>query len=187
MYIDGVINWIAATIGARVHDVVGRRKMFLGATLTMAISLAITTATAAVYEENKKNIAASDASIAWIFIFGAIFAFAFTPMQSCYPAEVLGNDIRAKGFGLFHLVSGAAGFLNTFVAPTALQNIKYWFYAFFAFWDLFEFVFIYFFFVETKGRTLEELDLVFEAKNPRKASVKIHVPAAREDAGTEAA
>lgn len=26
------------------------------------------------------------------------------------------------------------------------------------------------FFVETKGRTLEELDAVFEAKNPRKAS-----------------
>lgn len=40
----------------------------------------------------------------------------------------------------------------------------------FAFWDLFEFVFIYFFFVETKGRTLEELDQIFEAANPRKAS-----------------
>ena len=31
-------------------------------------------------------------------------------------------------------------------------------------------VIIYFFFVETKGRTLEELDAIFEAKNPRKAS-----------------
>jgi len=31
-------------------------------------------------------------------------------------------------------------------------------------------VFIYFFFVETKGRTLEELDEVFEARDPRKAS-----------------
>lgn len=40
------------------------------------------------------------------------------------------------------------------------------------FWDCFEFIFIYFFFVETKGRTLEELDVVFEAKNPRKASTK---------------
>ena len=45
-------------------------------------------------------------------------------------------------------------------------------YAFFVFWDIFEFVFIYFFFVETKGRTLEELDVVFEAENPRKASTK---------------
>lgn len=45
-------------------------------------------------------------------------------------------------------------------------------YVFFVFWDLFEFAFIYFFFVETKGRTLEELDMVFEAKNPRKESVR---------------
>jgi hypothetical protein len=40
------------------------------------------------------------------------------------------------------------------------------------FWDAFELGFIYFLFVETKGSTLEELDIIFEAKNPRKASVE---------------
>lgn len=30
---------------------------------------------------------------------------------------------------------------------------------------------MYFFFVETKNMTLEELDVIFEADNPRKASV----------------
>jgi hypothetical protein len=52
------------------------------------------------------------------------------------------------------------------------MQIGYWFYVFFVFWDLFEFVFIYFFYVETKARTLEELDAIFEAPNPRKASTK---------------
>jgi hypothetical protein len=56
------------------------------------------------------------------------------------------------------------------VAPIALKNIGYWFYVFFVFWDLLEFAIIYLFFVETKGRTLEELQEVFEAPNPRKAS-----------------
>ena len=51
-------------------------------------------------------------------------------------------------------------------------QIGYWFYVFFVFWDLFEFVFIYFFYVETKGRTLEELDEIFESPNPRKASTR---------------
>lgn len=46
-------------------------------------------------------------------------------------------------------------------------------YVFFVFWDLFECAFIYLFFVETKGRTLEELDAVFESKNPRKASTRL--------------
>ena len=78
--------------------------------------------------------------------------------------------MRAKGMMVFSLTAGCASFVNTFAAPIALANIGYWFYVFFVFWDVFECGFIYFFFVETKGRTLEELDTVFEAKNPRKAS-----------------
>jgi hypothetical protein len=35
-----------------------------------------------------------------------------------------------------------------------------------------ELLIIYFFFVETAGKTLEELSEIFEAKNPRKASTK---------------
>jgi hypothetical protein len=53
-----------------------------------------------------------------------------------------------------------------------LTNTFCYSYVFFVFWDLFEFAFIYFFFVETKGRTLEELGAVFAAKNPRKASTR---------------
>lgn len=49
---------------------------------------------------------------------------------------------------------------------------------------------MYFYFVETKGLTLEELDLVFEADNPRKESVAVkrrqrHVALA-EEMGTDA-
>jgi hypothetical protein len=80
--------------------------------------------------------------------------------------------MRANGMMVYMIASGVASFVNTFAAPVAMKNIRYWFYVFFVFWDLFEFTFIYFFFVETKGRTLEELDAVFEAKSPRKASTR---------------
>lgn len=39
-------------------------------------------------------------------------------------------------------------------------------------WICVELVTIYFFFVETAGRSLEELSEIFEAKNPRKASTR---------------
>ncbi|RGP80680.1 lactose permease [Fusarium longipes] len=164
-------GWIAATIGARLHDVVGRRKMLMSSCLAMSIALAIVAATAAEYERSGSK-PSSSASIAFIFIFGVVFAVGFTPMQPIYPAEVLANDMRANGMMVFMITSGCAGFVNTFAAPVAMKKIRYWFYVFFVFWDLFEFTFIYFFFVETKGRTLEELSAVFAAKNPRKASTQ---------------
>lgn len=39
-------------------------------------------------------------------------------------------------------------------------------------WILIEIVLIYFFAVETAGKTLEEISEIFEAENPRKESVK---------------
>ncbi|KAF2735853.1 lactose permease [Polyplosphaeria fusca] len=170
--IYALVGWIFATAGARWHDVIGRRKMLLGSTAGMIIALSVTAGTAAGYV-NTGSKTSSQASIAFIFIFGAIFAFAYTSMQPIYPAEVMSTDMRAKGMGTYKITGGCAGFVNTFAAPSALSNIGYWFYVFFVFWDCFEFAFMYFFFVETKGLTLEELDDIFEAKNPRKASTTV--------------
>ncbi|OBT83709.1 hypothetical protein VE02_08277 [Pseudogymnoascus sp. 03VT05] len=170
--IYALTGWIAAGVGARLHDIVGRRKMLLGSALGMAVCLAVVAGTAAGYVHNPESKGCSSASIAFIYIFGCVFAIAFTSMQPIYPGEVLSNDMRAKGMGVFQLTSGTAGFVNTFAAPIALKNIGYWFYVFFVFWDLFEAAFIYLFFVETKGRTLEEMDEIFDAPNPRKASTE---------------
>ncbi|KAI7215970.1 general substrate transporter [Hortaea werneckii] len=166
--IYAITGWIPAVVGARLSDIVGRRKLLLSVTIGMSSCLAIAAGTAADFVGSGSR-PASVASITFIYLFGSIFALAFTSMQPIYPGEVLSNDMRAKGMGVFQLTSGCAGFVNTFAAPVALNNIGYWFYVFFVFWDLFEFVFIYFFYVETSKRTLEELDAIFEAPNPRKA------------------
>ena len=83
-------GWVAATSGARFHDIVGRRKMLMGSCLGMAVCLAVVAAAAAKYEQTG-SVPASQASIAFIFIFGVVFAFAFTSMQPIYPAEVLSS------------------------------------------------------------------------------------------------
>jgi MFS family permease len=117
-------GFIFATAGARLHDVFGRRKMLLTATAGITIALAITAGTAADYV-NTGSKTSSSASIGFIFVFGAIFAFAFTSMQPIYPAEVMANDMRAKGMGTYKIVGGAAGFINTFAAPIALTNVSF--------------------------------------------------------------
>lgn len=162
---------VFAVLGAFCHDIIGRRKMFLFSTLGMSICLAIVSASVARYQQTQTKSWANTC-IAFIYIFGAIFAVAFTSMQAVYPGEVASNRLRAKAMLLTQVTAGAASFVNQFAAPVAMANIKYWFYVFFTLWDLFEFVVIYFFFVETRGRTLEELEEIFMHKNPKKESLK---------------
>lgn len=89
--IYALTGWIAASSGARFHDILGRRKMLMWSCAGMTVCLAIVAATAAAYEHNHEAFPASRTSIAFIFIFGVVFAFSFTPMQPIYPAEVLSS------------------------------------------------------------------------------------------------
>lgn len=57
--------------------------------------------------------------------------------------------------------------------PVAIAKSGWHTYIIFIVWDLFKACVVYFFLVETKGRTLEELSAVFASKNPRKASLAI--------------
>ena len=118
-----VVGYIFSTAGARFHDIIGRRKMLIGATAGLVIALAATAGTAAAYVNTGSRVA-SYASIVFIFVFGAVFASAYTSMQPIYPAEVMGNDMRAKGMGTYKIVGGCAGFINTFAAPVALAKVS---------------------------------------------------------------
>lgn len=118
-----IVGWIFSTAGTRFHDIIGRRKMFLISTAGMVICLAITSGTAADFV-NTGNKASSTASIAFIYVFGAVFSFAYTSMQPIYPSEIISTDARAKGVMCYKLTSGASSFLNIFVTPIALQNVS---------------------------------------------------------------
>jgi MFS family permease len=118
-----VVGWVSSIFGSRLHDVVGRRKMLITSTAGMTVCLAIVAGCAAGYTDYG-NKTASTVSIVFIFLFGAIFACGFTPMQPIYPAEVVSTKMRAKAMGTFKLTAGAAGFLNTFVGPIALSNVR---------------------------------------------------------------
>lgn len=63
-----------------------------------------------------------------------------------------------------------AGLFNQFGMPVAIQKIAWKTYIIFVIVCAVEAVILYLYMVETRGYTLEELDEVFAAKNPRKAS-----------------
>ncbi|KAH7348500.1 MFS sugar transporter-like protein [Rhexocercosporidium sp. MPI-PUGE-AT-0058] len=75
--------------------------------------------------------------------------------------EVLNYPIRANGMGIFTFVLNGASFLCVFSFPFALEAIKYKAYMINGLWDVLEIVFIWFYWVETSGKTLE-IDAVMD-------------------------
>jgi MFS family permease len=197
-----VFQFVFAIIGAHFVDKLGRRKMMLAGFFGTSIVWVCMTASAGTVANSLvsgsvndgdavfSNTAAGNAVLAFIFIFGAVYSFNLTPLQSLYPVEVINFEIRAKGMAFQTAFVNAAGMLNQFAWPVAIKRIEWKTYIIFIVWTAVQGVLAYFFFPETRKRTvsptskiylrltnveqLEELDKIFEAKNPVKHSTASH-------------
>lgn len=170
--INPALCLFGACLGARMTDVIGRRPILLYSIVFSSVCFAIITGTSKMSIDNPSNHAAGNATVAFIFIFGIVFSFGWTPLQSMYIAETLPTATRAKGTALGNFASSVSSVIIQYSSGPAFEHISYYFYIVFIFWDLFEAVFMYFFFPETKDRTLEELEEVFSAPNPVKKSLE---------------
>ncbi|KDQ29562.1 hypothetical protein PLEOSDRAFT_1093037 [Pleurotus ostreatus PC15] len=170
-FINTVVSAIGALIGTSLADKVGRRRMWFGGTLASAGTLAVTTGCTARFGSSGSNVNGANAAIAFIFLFGFVYSLTYTPLQAIYPAEVLSYNTRAKGMAMYALAVSCASFVNTYPAPIALGRIQWRYYIVYVVWDVLEAIMVYFFAVETKGRTLEELDEIFSDPHPVRASL----------------
>jgi MFS family permease len=167
--INPIFSMMGAIYGATLLDRLGRRVMLLGGLgggLVAYIMLTAFTASSA------SNPNLSYGVIVSIFLFGIIFAWGFTPLQTLYAVECLENRTRAKGSGLNFLFLNVAMVVNTYGISVGIEAIEWKLYIVYIVWIIIEIVVIYFFFVETAGKTLEEMAYIFDAPNPRKESTK---------------
>ncbi|KAK9312303.1 general substrate transporter [Lipomyces starkeyi] len=154
-------NAIWAACGAIAAEKYGRRPLWMISTVLMLIFFVIITALSAIFAE-KHIKAAGSAVVAFLFLFFGSYDIAYTPLSIAYPVEILPFYLRAKGLSLNLTVVFATGFFNQYVNPIALSSIAWKFYFVYV-GCLFSFIFIiYFLFPETKGRTLEEIAIVFD-------------------------
>jgi hypothetical protein len=93
-------------------------------------------------------------------------------MQALYPVEVLSFEMRAKGMAFSNLFTSVGLLANQFGVSVALERIAWRTYIVFCVWCFIQAAIIWMWVPETKGRTLEELDDIFNAKNPRKMSTQ---------------
>ncbi|KAJ1653238.1 hypothetical protein IWQ61_006598 [Dispira simplex] len=170
--INGVVNVLATIPAIMFVDRWGRRKTLLSGSAVMGISYVIigciiaTKGTKVIAEDGAvsvtmDNLAASYATIVFVYIFVAGFAYSWGPIGWIYPSEIFPLHVRAKATS----ISTAANWLFNFaigqIAPILLDEITWGLYIIFACFSAIAIVLVYFLFPETKGRTLEEMDEVF--------------------------
>ncbi|OLY85173.1 High-affinity glucose transporter [Smittium mucronatum] len=169
--INGCVNIIATVPAILYVDRWGRRNtlMFgaLGCGLAyLVLALCIACGGSSVYEGGSKvvvmhNNAASITAIVMVYIFVASFAVSWGPVGWIYPAEIFPNDVRAKSTSITTAANWLLNFVVGLVSPILIKKITYGIYLIFTGFMALAIVMVYFFYPETKGRTLEQMEIVF--------------------------
>ena len=182
--LNNVFSFLGGICGTFFVDKAGRRPMLLwGVFLTGFIYVPINVL--AGLADGHIGKSSGYAFIAMMFLYGIVISFTWTPLQALYPAEILQTDIRAKGLAAEKTLSGVASFINLYATPIALRNIGWKMYTIFLALHCVHWVLMYFVTVETKGRSLEELEEIFEDPKPVKRSKQISRVVVRSGVGVK--
>lgn len=112
-----------------------------------------------------KNQQASIAALFFYFAYSPCYNMGNNALTYTYLVELWPYAVRSRGIGVMQIWGKLAGFFSTNVNPKALTAIDWKYLAIYCGWIFFELSFIYFFYPETHGRTLEELTFLFEDKD----------------------
>ncbi|GJN72392.1 hypothetical protein PLICBS_006465 [Purpureocillium lilacinum] len=145
-----------------IADRFGRRKSLICGVVAITLALICESAINSQNTNGDKH-SLSIVGVAFLFCVTIFFSLSFGPVSWIYMAEIMPYQIRAKGCAF---ATGIGNWLvSTFwaqVSPIALKELGWKFYFLFVAWNLvITLPALVFYFRETKGLSLEEIDLMF--------------------------
>ncbi|RYO26779.1 hypothetical protein AA0111_g7690 [Alternaria arborescens] len=156
--ISGALSIVWCTIGLALVDKVGRVKPLLISAAGLATALLINAVQGQYFDPN--NGPQLRSMVAMNFL----FSFFYTPLgiiSWVYPAEIFPIECRALGNAITTFTNWVVNLIFAQFSPQALSSIEFkYFYVFFCF-NIIAFFCYWFFYPETKGKTLEQMDELF--------------------------
>ncbi|PYI06706.1 general substrate transporter [Aspergillus sclerotiicarbonarius CBS 121057] len=138
-------------------DRLGRRALMLGSAVGMSVSMAILAGTTS----QTNNSAALVVAVVFLFVFEFIFTVGYSGLTFLYATEVAPLQLRAAISAVSTAAVWTFNFLLAEVTPVGFDTIGYQYYIIFAVLNAAIVPIVYFFFPETNGRSLEEIDEIF--------------------------
>ncbi|KAJ5592035.1 uncharacterized protein N7459_002404 [Penicillium hispanicum] len=138
-------------------DRLGRRVLMLSSAVGMSVSMAILAGTTSVTNNTGSLIAA----VVFLFVFEFIFTVGYSGLTFLYATEVAPLQLRAAISAVSTSAVWMFNFLLAEVTPVGFDMISYRYYIIFAVLNAAIVPTVYFFFPETNGRSLEEIDEIF--------------------------
>ncbi|ORY71516.1 putative hexose carrier protein [Pseudomassariella vexata] len=144
----------------------GRKPTALFTEILLVICLFIIGGLSKMYADDPEGASSSliYGDVAVMFLFQGFYSIAWTPLLYLYPPEVMNYSIRANGLALSQFGLNALALVLVFVMPIGLANIGWKMYMINGSWDIIVVILIAAYWVETKGKTLEEMDAIFEGE-----------------------
>jgi SP family sugar:H+ symporter-like MFS transporter len=172
--IFNTINFLVTFIGLYIVEKYGRRKSLIAGALWMFVCFLIFASVGNFALNNDDPTSTPSAGIALI-VFAALFILGYAttwgPMIWAIQAEIFPSRYRAKGMALSTASNWIWNFCIGFFTPFITNDIGFAFGYIFAGCNLAAAALVYFFVIESQGRTLEEIDTMYlEHVNPRKSS-----------------
>jgi hypothetical protein len=169
-WLSGLVNTIgipATVAGVFTIDRFGRRISMSFGFFVQSVTLFLSAGLGRLGQLHPTHAAAyGAASVAMIFIFTFFFAQTVLMIAFFYPTEIWPQEIRAFGnsYAVFGWAVGCG--VTTLVIPSMFSSLQWKTLMVFACFNLACLPLVYLFFPETKGRTLEEINLLFAADSP---------------------
>ncbi|KAI3338112.1 guanine deaminase [Ustulina deusta] len=159
---------VSGTIASLLVKRFRRRVMYLACTCSLIIVYISWTISMKYAIDGKNsgnlNTAAGSAVLFFIFAYSPCYNLGYNALTYTYMVEIWPYAERSRGIAYFQLWGRLAGFFTTFVNPIGLQNSGWRYLISYVVFLAYEITFVYLYFPETFGRTLEELAFLFEDK-----------------------
>ncbi|OAV91416.1 hypothetical protein PTTG_05678 [Puccinia triticina 1-1 BBBD Race 1] len=152
---------IASFIPWFLIDTFGRRLLMIPSVAIMGSIFAALAGVAKQIEENENSHQSRMAAVVLFFVFLAVFAIGFQATVWFYPPEILPQRVRAQGAALATACNWSLNFVVVECFPLATEKIGWKTYLIFMALNISFVPIMFIFYPETKGKSLEEIDLMF--------------------------